>query len=179
MLPPSSPPPPTHGRGSRESFGAENLSAVLSSPARITFCQTSPPPHRPPRGIKHTPPPPPPHPPHHQHIQTPPPTVTQFGGDEARTIVSTTGRRGKMLFLLLAFRRSSHTRLSTHTESGREVGGPWGGALCFRHFLSSAVDDFGSGWFDVSPGSERREGSGINETRRRRRQEPGTGGGAG
>lgn len=60
-------------------------------------------------------------------------------------------------------------------EEGRE-----GGRFVFRRFLSSAVDDFGSGWFDVSPGSERREGSGINETRgperRRRRQEPGTGG---
>lgn len=38
-----------------------------------------------------------------------------------------------------------------------------GGALCFSALF--VVDDFRSGRFDVSPGSERCEGSGIKERR--------------
>lgn len=85
-------------------------------------------------GVLNTPPRPLLTPPSSAHTNTPP-TVTQFGGDEARTIVSTTGRRGKMLFLLLAFRRSSHTRLSTHTDWWRRGGREGGGALFSTLFV--------------------------------------------
>lgn len=110
------PPPDPHPTASQPwpEISRKLKNRVLSSPARITFCQTSPP-HCPPRGIKQ--PAPPLSPPHHHHIQTPPPpTVTQFGGDEVRTIVSTTGREARCSssLALLAFRRCSHLVKHTH-----------------------------------------------------------------